>query len=75
MATATSPQFTLTGTALPPFFGITANQFVLTNPSRLSLDGAQTISAISAGNTISASALILAPGNSPAFLAQSVRAH
>jgi hypothetical protein len=75
MATATSPQFALTGTALPPFFGITANQFVLTNPSRLSLDGAQTISAISAGNTISASALILAPGNSPAFLAQSVRAH
>jgi hypothetical protein len=75
MATATSPQFTLTGTALPPFFGITANQFVLTNPSRLSLDGAQAVIAIPVGSTVSASALFLAPGNSPAFLAQSVRAH
>jgi hypothetical protein len=75
MATATSPQFTITGTALAPFFGITANQFVLTNPSRFSLDGAVTIAAIPVSSTISASALILAPGNSPAFLAQSVRSH
>jgi hypothetical protein len=75
MATATSPQFTITGRALPPFFGITANQFVLTNPNRLSLDGAQTVTAIPVGSTVSASALFLAPGNSPAFLAQSVRAH
>ena len=75
MATATSPQFTITGRALPPFFGITANQFVLTNPNRLSLDGASTITAIPVSSTVSASALFLAPGNSPAFLAQSVRAH
>jgi hypothetical protein len=75
MATATSPQFTITGSALPPYFGLTANQFVLTKPSRLSVDGAQTITAIPVSSTISASALVLAPGNSPAFLAQSVRAH
>jgi len=75
MATATSPQFSITGAALPPYFGLTADQFVLTNPSRLSVDGAQTITAIPVNRTISASALILAPGNSPAFLAQSVRAH
>ena len=75
MATATSPQFSITGRALPPFFGITLNQFVLTNPNRLSLDGVGTITAIPVSSTISASALYLAPGNSPAFLAQSVRAH
>jgi len=75
MATATSPQFTITGRALPPYFGITANQFVLTNPNRLSLDGAPTITAIPVSSTVSASALFLSPGNSPSFLAQSVRAH
>jgi hypothetical protein len=75
MATATSPQFTVTGTALPPYFGLTVNQFVLTKPGRLSVDGAQTITAIPVSSTISVSALVLAPGNSPAFLAQSVRTH
>src|SRR5262249_30068336 len=61
MAVATSPDFSITGTALPPFFGLTNNQIVRTNPARLSVDGAQTITAISVGNTISTSALVLAP--------------
>jgi hypothetical protein len=75
MVIATSPDFTLNGRALPPFFGLTANQVVRTNLNRLSLDGAQTITAMPVGNTISASALILAPNGSPAFVAQSVRSH
>jgi hypothetical protein len=75
MATATSPDFSITGSGLPPFFGIVTNQIVRTNPGRLSVDGAQTITAIPVGNTISSSALILNPNGNPAFAAQSVRAH
>ena len=75
MATPTSPNFTVTGTALPPFFGLTNNQIVQTNPARLSVDGAQTITAIPASATISTSALVLSPNNNPGFAAQSVRAH
>jgi hypothetical protein len=75
MATATSPDFSITGTALPPFFGIATNEQVRATPGRLSVDGAQTITAIPAGNTISTSALYLGPTSNPAFAAQSVRAH
>jgi hypothetical protein len=75
MATATSPDFSVTGTALPPFFGISTNQQIRTTTGRLSLDGAQTVTAISAGNTISTSALYLGLPSNPAFAAQSVRAH
>jgi hypothetical protein len=75
MANAVSPDFSVTGTALPPFFGITSNQLVRTNPGRLSIDGAQTITAIPVGNTISTSALYLGPNSSPDFAAQSVRTH
>jgi hypothetical protein len=75
MATPTSPDFTVTGAAIPPFFGITTNQFVRTNPNHLSVDGAQTLTAIPAGNTISMSALYLGLPSSPSFVAQSVRAH
>jgi len=39
------------------------------------VDGAPTITAIPVGNTISTSALYLGPTPSPAFAAQSVRAH
>jgi len=52
-------------TALPPFFGIATNQQARTTAGRLSVDGAQTITAIAVGNTIS----------NPGFAAQSVRAH
>lgn len=75
MATATSPDFSITGTAVPPFFGISTNQQVRTTSNRLSLDGAQTLTAIPAGNTISTSALYLGPSSLPSFAAQSVRAH
>ena len=74
MATATSPDFSITGTAVPPFFGISTNQQVRTTAGRLSVDGAQNIAAIPVGKTISTSALYLGPAN-PAFAAQSVRAH
>jgi hypothetical protein len=75
MATATSPDFSIAATGLPPFFGIATNEQVRTTPGRLSLDGAQTITAIPVGNTISTSALYLGPTSSPAFAAQSVRTH
>lgn len=75
MATATSPDFSITGTAVPPFFGISTNQQVRTTNGRLSVDGAQNITAIPVGNTISTSALYLGPTANPAFAAQSVRAH
>jgi len=75
MAIATSPDFTIAGAAVPPFFGISTNEQVRTNTGRLSLDGVQTIAAIPAGNTISASALYLGPTSNPAFAAQSVRVH
>jgi len=75
MAVATSPDFSITATALPPFFGIATNQQVRTTPGRLSVDGAQTITAIPVGNTISTSALYLGSTSNPAFAAQSVRAH
>jgi hypothetical protein len=75
MAVATSPDFSINATALPPFFGIATNQQVRTTPGRLSLDGAQTITAIPVGNTISTSALFLGLPSNPAFAAQSVRAH
>lgn len=75
MATATSPDFSINATALPPFFGIATNQQVRTTPGRLSVDGAQTITAIPVGNTISTSALFLGTTSNPAFAAQSVRAH
>lgn len=74
-ATATSPDFSVTGTAVPPFFGIATNQQVRTTNGRLSLDGAQSVTAIPVGNTISTSALYLGPTSNPAFAAQSVRAH
>jgi|KBSMisStandDraft_5_1062788.scaffolds.fasta_scaffold01322_2 hypothetical protein len=75
MAAATSPDFSITATALPPFFGISTNQQVRTTPGRLSVDGAQTITAIPAGHTISFSGLYLGPTSNPDFAAQSVRAH
>ena len=75
MAVATSPDFSINATALPPFFGIATNQQVRTTPGRLSVDGAQTITAIPVGNTISTSALFLGLPANPAFAAQSVRAH
>jgi hypothetical protein len=74
MAVATSPDFSITASALPPFFGISTNQQVRTTPGRLSVDGAQTITAIPVGNTISTSALYLGTASNPAFAAQSVRA-
>jgi hypothetical protein len=75
MAIPTSPDFTVSGVAMPPFFGITINELVRTNPNRLSVDGAQTITGIPVSNTISMSALYLGSSPSPAFVAQSVRAH
>jgi hypothetical protein len=75
MAVATSPDFSITAAALPPFFGIASNQQIRTTPGRLSVDGAQTITAIPVGNTISTSALYLGATSNPAFAAQSVRAH
>jgi len=75
MAIATIPDFSINATALPPFFGIATNPQVRTTPVRLSVDGAPTITAIPVGNTISTSALYLGPTPSPAFAAQSVRAH
>jgi hypothetical protein len=75
MAVATSPDFSIAATALPPFFGIATNQQVRTTPGRLSVDGAQTITAIPVGNTISTSALYLGTTSNPAFATQSVRAH
>jgi hypothetical protein len=74
MATATSPDFSITGVAVPPFFGISSNEQVRTTSGRLSLDGAPTVTAIPVGNTISTSALYLGPTSNPAFAAQSVRA-
>jgi hypothetical protein len=75
MATATSPDFSITGTAVPPLFGISSNQQVRTTSGRLSLDGAPTVTAIPVGKTISTSALYLGPTFNPAFAAQSVRTH
>jgi len=75
MAAATSPDFSITGTAVPPFFGISSNQQARTTAGRLSLDGAQTVTAIPVGKTISTSALYLGTTSSPAFAAQSVRTH
>jgi len=75
MAVATSPDFSINATALPPFFGIASNQQVRTTSGRLSVDGAQTISAIPVGHTISISALYLGTTSNPAFATQSVRAH
>jgi hypothetical protein len=75
MATATSPDFSIAATGLPPFFGIATNEQVRTTPGRLSVDGAQTITAIPVGHTISTSALYLGPTSNPAFAAQSVRTH
>jgi hypothetical protein len=75
MAVATSPDFSINATALPPFLGIAANPQVRTTAGRLSVDGAQTITAIPVGNTISTSALFLGLPSNPAFAAQSVRVH
>jgi hypothetical protein len=75
MAVATSPDFSINATALPPFFGIATNPQVRTTPARLSVDGAQTVTAIPVGKTISISALYLGPTSNPDFAAQSVRAH
>ena len=75
MAIPTSPDFTVSGVAMPPFFGITINELVRTNPARLSVDGAQTITGIPVSTTVSMSALYLGLSTSPAFVAQSVRAH
>lgn len=75
MAIPTSPDFTVSGVAMPPFFGITINELVRTNPNRLSVDGAQTITGIPVSNTVSLSAIYLGSSPSPALVAQSVRAH
>jgi hypothetical protein len=75
MATAALPDFSVTGTAMPPFFGIATNPQFRTTTGRLSVDGASILTAIPAGNTISSSALYLGPSSNPAFVAQSVRAH
>jgi hypothetical protein len=75
MATAALPDFSVTGTAIPPFFGIATNPQFRTTTGRLSVDGAAILTAIPAGNTISSSALYLGTSSNPAFVAQSVRAH
>lgn len=75
MAVPTSPDFTVSGVAMPPFFGLTINEIVRSNSNRLSVDGAQTITGIPVSSTVSMSALYLGSTTSPAFVAQSVRAH
>ena len=75
MLSPTLPDFSATGSAFPPFFGVIANQQMRTTIGRLSVDRATSLTAIPVGNTISTSALYLGPNALPQFAAQSVRAH
>lgn len=73
LATAALPDFSANSFA--PFFGIATTQQLQTASGRLSVDGAQTLTGIPVGGTISTSALYLGSPANPLFLAQSIRAH
>lgn len=75
MVTPSLPDFSVSGSSFPPFFGITSNQQMRTFNGRLSVDGASNLTSIAAGATVSASALYLGPTSLPQFAAQTVRAH
>jgi hypothetical protein len=69
----TSPTFTAIN--LPPFFGLATSTLFQTTPGRLSLDGVSDLTSVTAGTTVSTTALYLGPPASPAFSAESVRTH
>ena len=66
---------TFNGNTLPPFFGLAVNKQFQTTNGRLSLDGIPSLGNLPVGNTFSSSVLYLDPTITPAFVAQSVRAH
>jgi hypothetical protein len=75
MVAASLPDFSVNGSNIAPFFGISTNQQMRTTSGRLDVDGATGLTAIPVGNTISTSALYLGLPATPLFAAQSVRAH